>query len=54
MGYMKHLSMMLSDGDSVEEIASWIVKVNMERNSHITYSDALTLAEQYKLNYNGE
>ena len=54
MGYMKHLSMMLSDGDSVEEIASWLVKVNMERNSHITYNDALTIAKQYKLDYNGE
>tara|TARA_R100001369_G_C3266669_1_gene159210 strand:+ start:68 stop:244 length:177 start_codon:yes stop_codon:yes gene_type:complete len=52
MGYVKHLHLMLQEGSSVEEIAAWLIKVNMERNSNITYNDALILASQYIIDYN--
>jgi len=52
MGYVKHLQLMLQEGSSVEEIAAWLIKVNMERNSNITYNDALILASQYIIDYN--
>tara|TARA_R110000796_G_scaffold99211_9_gene207223 strand:+ start:1814 stop:2005 length:192 start_codon:yes stop_codon:yes gene_type:complete len=57
MGYMKHLYLLLQDGASVEDIAAWLIKVNMERNSHnsgavITHNEALILAKQYYNDYN--
>ena len=52
MGYMKTFFMMLESGTTVQGIADWIIKVNMDRNSHITMEHALILAQEYITDYN--
>ena len=47
MGMMSELHIMLSNGDSIEEITDWIIKINMERNSHITRTKAEETARYF-------
>ena len=47
MGYMKELSILLEEGGSLEEITDWIIKINMDRNSHISMLQAKVTAQYF-------
>ena len=36
MGLMSELHIMLSNGDTIEQIADWIILLNFNRGTHIT------------------
>jgi hypothetical protein len=51
MGYMSELDIMLRNGESIEEITHWIIKINVERNTPITLLSARITATQMYNDY---
>ena len=47
MGLMSELHIMLSNGDSIEQIADWIILLNFNRGTHITTQKATDTASRF-------
>ena len=47
MGLMSELHIMLSNGDTIEQIADWIILLNFNRGTHITRQGAMDTASRF-------
>jgi len=47
MGYMSELDIMLHNGESIEAITLWIIKINSDRNTPISMLRAKTTATHF-------
>tara|TARA_R100001510_G_C7652204_1_gene210006 strand:- start:1689 stop:1856 length:168 start_codon:yes stop_codon:yes gene_type:complete len=44
---MSELHIMLSNGDTIEQIADWIILLNVNRGTHITRQKAMDTASHF-------
>ena len=47
MGLMSELHIMLSNGDTIEQIADWIILLNVNSGTHITRQKAMDTASHF-------
>ena len=52
MGLMSELHIMLSNGDTIEQIADWLILLNVNRGTYITRQEAMDTAGRFWHDFN--